>query len=88
MTTLQEWLYAQRRTAGGREELESIRKDAQDPTLHPGDVIFCRGTYTTVDTIRHYAPGWHETSPIRNDYEAIEVVTELGSRWHGRVPLT
>lgn len=70
-----------------REALEAVRKDAKDPTLAVGDIVFCRGVYATVTGIHTYAPGMHDDSPIRNDWEGVEVATDTGgSRWHGIEP--
>lgn len=66
-----------------RERLEAVRKDANDPTLRMGDFVFCRGVYSRVMGVYRHAPGTHDASPIRNDYAAIQVVTDNGSRWHG-----
>lgn len=72
-----------------REALESIRKDANDPTLSVGDIVFSGGVYAAVIEIKTYAPGAHSDSPIRNDWTAVKVVTDMGrARWHGREPET
>jgi hypothetical protein len=67
-----------------RAALESARKDTTDPTLSVGDVVFCGGIYATVTDIKNYAPGEHDSSPIKNEMNAVQVVTDNGSRWHGR----
>lgn len=77
------WLQGQPDMNTARTNLESIRKDASDPTLTVGDVVFRAGTYVQVDVITRYAPGMHPDSPIRDDYVATEIRTELGSRWFG-----
>jgi hypothetical protein len=69
-----------------RKALEAVRKDANDPTLTVGDRVFCGGVYATVTEIFRHAPGTHEASPIRNDYTAVQVVTDNGTRWHGVTP--
>jgi len=69
---------------GQRERLEALRKDANDPTLEAGDLVFCRGIYAKVRMIREHKPGTHSWSPIKNEMTAREIVTDLGSRWFGR----
>lgn len=69
-----------------RAALEAVRKDANDPTLSVGDTVFCRGVYATVTEINRLAPGTHDASPIRNDWAAVQVVTDNGARWHGVEP--
>lgn len=59
-------------------------KSASDPTLSRGDLVLCRGVYSTVTEVKHHAPGTHDGSPIRNDWLAIEITTTQGPRWHGR----
>lgn len=70
-----------------REALEALRKDAKDPTLSVGDYVFYGGVYALVTEIIRHAPGAHGASPIRNDYAAVRVVTDMGgSRWRGIAP--
>jgi len=69
-----------------REALEAVRKDANDPTLSVGDMVFCGGVYAMVAEINRLAPGKHDASPIRNDWTAVQVVTDNGTRWHGVKP--
>lgn len=70
-----------------RATLEALRKDASDPTLSVGDYVFSGGVYALVTEIIRHAPGAHAASPIRNDWEAVQVVTDMGtSRWHGVEP--
>lgn len=70
-----------------REALETVRKDAKDPTLAVGDYVFSRGMYAMVTEIKRHLPGTHDNSPIRNDWTAVQVVTDMGtSRWHGIDP--
>lgn len=70
-----------------RAALESVRKDANDPTLSVGDTVFCGGIYATVTDIQVWGPGQHGNSPIRNDWTAVQVTTDTSdSRWHGREP--
>lgn len=71
-------------TRSAREALERVRKDASDPTLSVGDTVFCRGAYATVTDIWTWRPGAHHDSPIRDDWAAVEVRTDRGSRWYGR----
>ena len=68
-----------------RAALESVRKDAKDPTLKVGDIVFCGGYYAAVTELKEHAPGTHPRSPIRNDWTAVQIVTDMGaSRWFGR----
>lgn len=69
-----------------RAALESVRKNANDPSLAVGDTVFCDGAYATVTEVKTYAPGKHNGSPIRNDWTAVRVGTDNGSRWHGIEP--
>lgn len=70
-----------------RDVLEARRKDSADPTLMVGDVVFCCGKYAEVTEIVRHTPDTHPASPIRNDYTAVQVRTEIGaSRWHGIAP--
>lgn len=69
-----------------RAALEAVRKDAADPTLAVGDTVFCRGMYATVTEILRHGPGAHALSPVRNDWNAVQVITDNGSRWHGERP--
>lgn len=70
-----------------RKGLESRRKDANDPTLAVGDVVFCRGVYAEVLEITTHAPDTHPGSGIRRDWTAVQVRTDMGySRWHGIAP--
>lgn len=71
-----------------RQRLEPLRKDVDDPTIAPGDYIFCRGVYALVTAVVIHQPGDHSHSPIRNEYVAREVKTDMGdSRWRGwKVP--
>lgn len=68
-----------------RDRLEALRKDAGDPTLRAGDFVFCRGLYQKVRMIKAHPAGTHDHSPIRNDMDAREVITDVGSRWVGIV---
>lgn len=78
---------AEQATEAERRALEALRKSASDPTLTVGDYVFCRGAYALVTEINRLAPGAHAASPIRNDWTAIQVVTDMGgSRWHGVEP--
>lgn len=74
-------LDAQRRAA-----LEKLRKPVSDPTLAVGDLVFYKGAYATVTRIYTYAPWTHDDSPIRNDFTAVEVITDNGTRWTGKAP--
>jgi hypothetical protein len=70
-----------------RAALEAVRKDASDPTLAVGDFVFHRGVYALVTEINRLAPGAHAASPIRNDWVAVQIVTDMGgARWHGVKP--
>ena len=69
-----------------RAALEALRKDANDPTLTVGDYVFAQGAYALVTEINRLAPGTHAASPIRNDWTAVQVVTDNGTRWHGVKP--
>lgn len=69
-----------------RRALETVRKAASDPSLAPGDTVFCGGEYATVTEVITYAPDMHPMSPIRNDWTAVQVVTDNGTRWHGTAP--
>lgn len=69
-----------------RAALERLRKPVSDPTLAVGDLVFCGGAYATVTCIYTYAPWTHDDSPIRNDWKAVEVITDNGTRWTGVQP--
>lgn len=69
-----------------RAALESVRKNANDPTVAVGDTVFCGGVYATVTGVKTWAPGMHDASPIRNDWTAIQVITDAGARWRGVEP--
>lgn len=66
--------------------LEGRRKDAADPTLSVGDIVFCNGFYAAVRDVRVHAPGGHPYSPVRNELTAVEIITANGTRWHRRAP--
>lgn len=70
-----------------RAALEAVRKNANDPTVTVGDVVFCGGVYATVTEVREWTPGTHDASPIRNDWTAVQVVTDTGARWRGVEPV-
>lgn len=71
-----------------RRALEAVRKAANDPTLTVGDTVFCGGVYATVTEINTLQPGMHAMSPIRNDWTAVQVITDNGTRWTGVQPET
>lgn len=71
-----------------RAALERLRKPVSAPSLTVGDLVFCGGAYATVTCIYTYAPWTHDDSPIRNDWKAVEVITDNGTRWTGREPET
>lgn len=83
-----EYRQAEQLTEEQRRALEAVRKAATDPTLKPGDIVFSNGAYATVTEINRLAPGAHAASPIRNDWTAVQVVTDNGTRWTGVQPET
>lgn len=58
-------------------------KSVMHDEVNVGDVIICHGKYVAVRDIVVHSPGTHKKSPIKNDWVAVEYVTETGSRWKG-----
>jgi hypothetical protein len=53
-------------------------------TLTKGQPIICDGETTTVDWVAVYPSGTHQSSCVRDDWQAVGVHTPRGTRWVGR----
>lgn len=65
-----------------RRALEGELVNARDAVV--GDIVFCDGCLSLVLRIVEHPAGTHPNSPIGNDWDATEIVTNHGSRWFGK----
>lgn len=73
-----------------RINLVALYREKADLRLFvmPGDSVICGGDWTTVTDVRVHRAGRHTGINIRRDWDAIEIVTDKGSRWFGYPPRT
>ena len=63
--------------------MQSLDRDIANYSLSTGDEVMTRHGWQLVQRIIAHPKGQHPDSPIRNDLDAVEIVTASGSRWTG-----